>query len=242
MNHRTLAIALLLQALVPLTACHNDSSSFYPLAEGQTKTYELHMDMVLNGSDVSRSLPLVLTTLGPTKIAGPSGNQLDAVPVKTELAGATTLEFIVNDSSGYYTAASQSATDAMPVPRNPPSYQLHTPLAIGTAWDTMTATHLQSPSYPGNIPVTLHNTIAALDDAVTVPAGSFTGCLRVTATGTASKEERLCGGFVQISVQSSDWYCPGIGWVKGLWEEKRINCSTDGKMAAQLTQRGVVAK
>lgn len=63
-------------------------------------------------------------------------------------------------------------------------------------------------------PVQLRYRIEALDDTVVVPAGRFSGCLRVRAVGEAWVPIDRGTGKAPVAVEGLDWYAPGVGLVK----------------------------
>jgi len=68
-------------------------------------------------------------------------------------------------------------------------------------------------------PLFMHYQITATDDNVSVAAGNFSRCVRVTGKG----ETRASGpeiGTVEINVTQTDWYAPGMGLVKSERHEK----------------------
>ena len=79
-------------------------------------------------------------------------------------------------------------------------------------------TGVYTPTFRARIvnPVDLTYRIEATDDEVTVPAGTFSNCLRIRATGSLfpgqTLQENL--GMQSINVDETEWYAPGVGLVK----------------------------
>ncbi|MBI5616433.1 MAG: hypothetical protein HY943_09090 [Gammaproteobacteria bacterium] len=63
-------------------------------------------------------------------------------------------------------------------------------------------------------PVHLTARVAARDESVKVPAGSFAHCVRVDATGETSVRVDRGYGTAPVKVTQQDWYAPGVGLVK----------------------------
>lgn len=63
-------------------------------------------------------------------------------------------------------------------------------------------------------PVRLSAQVAAHDETVKVPAGSFSHCVRVDATGETSVRVDRGNGTAPVKVTQQDWYAPGVGLVK----------------------------
>ena len=62
--------------------------------------------------------------------------------------------------------------------------------------------------------MTLDYTITSLDEAVRVPAGYFSRCLRIDAVGFLDLPRRLMLGIRIIKVEQTQWYAPGVGLIK----------------------------
>jgi hypothetical protein len=61
--------------------------------------------------------------------------------------------------------------------------------------------------------------IEADEETVIVPAGRFEHCLRVHAVGEASREVGLYIGAMEIRVEVTRWYAPGVGLIKAVRRE-----------------------
>ena len=98
------------------------------------------------------------------------------------------------------------------------TYLIKYPLKIGTYWYSKKETSLASPlSY--NKDVVLKNTIEALNDVVTVPAGTFRNCIKIKGEGILETGQ-LFGGPVSIEVEVYTWYAPGFYVIKGIHRER----------------------
>lgn len=126
-----------------------------------------------------------------------------------------------SDASGVYRVASRGALDEKPRPDAPRRYVLRTPLEVGTSWQAPTVPYVLARTYqrPNALrhvmpPLTMTYRIDALDQTVEVPAGAFTGCLRVQGVAEirlyvdSAREWRL------IPMTSLEWYCPDVGLVR----------------------------
>jgi hypothetical protein len=67
-------------------------------------------------------------------------------------------------------------------------------------------------------PITLDYTIEELDESVEVPAGRFTGCIRIKASGKGAVMSRTIG-IDGIVIEQIEWYAPGTGLVKRVRKE-----------------------
>lgn len=86
-----------------------------------------------------------------------------------------------------------------------------------------------------NVSVTLKSTIESVDEVVTVPAGTFKGCVRVKSVGTTKKDVGAFMGIATIIVEHYDWYAPGVGKIKSIVKEKSNHLMVgSGEMTMQL--------
>lgn len=67
---------------------------------------------------------------------------------------------------------------------------------------------------PRRLPVALRYTVTAVDDTVSVPAGTFERCLRVEAHGRATVPVDRANATAEVEVAHTDWYAAGVGLVK----------------------------
>ena len=103
----------------------------------------------------------------------------------------------------------------------PHRYVLQRPYALGTQWQALTTAYaLQRRSeVPKEVrrfhkPFPMTYTIAALDDSVSVPAGSFEHCLRVDGRAKVRLYVDAQFNWRDIELTGREWYCPGVGLVK----------------------------
>ena len=103
------------------------------------------------------------------------------------------------------------------------------PLQVGTEWRSVSRLYLFD--LPKKLDdnwsalsrnLTLDYTITSLDERIDVPAGRFTGCLRIDATGFLDLPRRLMLGIRVIKVEQTQWYAPGTGLVKMTRKEYAI--------------------
>ncbi len=126
-----------------------------------------------------------------------------------------------SDRTGIYRIASRNALDRFAQADEPHRYVLSKPYEPGTSWkNTTTAYVLQRRSeVPKEIrrthkPFPMTYTIAAMDDKVSVPAGSFDRCMRVEGTAAIRLYVDAQFAWRDIPLTTREWYCPGVGLVK----------------------------
>jgi hypothetical protein len=194
----TVAAVAMVLGMIPFLAYAAGDGSYYPLKQGMTWKY---------GSSLGTML---VENLAPQQLAGKT--------VTPQRVGRD-LVFVVDDDTGIYDFAKQSPTDVEPQLLSPPYYQyLQKPIAVGTNWEEKSETQM----FQKKVSLMRRCTIDMVDDVVTVPAGTFKNCVRVTCTGSAlvPVENR---GAAEVTMETYSWYAPGVGRVRWLNKEKSNN-------------------
>jgi hypothetical protein len=195
---KTVSAVAMLVWVTPFLAYGAAGKSYYPLKEGMTWQYQSSLGV------------LTVKNLAPRKLAGKT--------VTPQQVGGD-LMFIVDDDTGIYDFAKQSPGDPEPRLLSAPYYQyVQKPVAVGTTWEDQSETTL----LPKTVSVQRRCTIDMIDDVVTVPAGTFKNCVRVRCAGSAlvPVESR---GVAEVSVETYNWYAPGVGRVRWTTREKSNN-------------------
>jgi hypothetical protein len=120
---------------------------------------------------------------------------------------------MAKDAQGIYKFATQSPKDVSPKILKTPNYIIKYPIKIGTSWEIEARSKLLNDAL-----VMLKATIEAIDDVVTVPAGTFKNCLRIKTEGVIRKEE--LGNEIIVNIEGYRWYAPGVGFIKDIRKEK----------------------
>ena len=78
--------------------------------------------------------------------------------------------------------------------------------------------------------------IEAIDDTVTVPAGTFKNCARAVGVGMMPLFVDAVQGFVNLTLTNREWYCKGVGLVK-VERDEPLNSMlwSGGKITMALT-------
>ena len=95
-------------------------------------------------------------------------------------------------------------------------------LVVGEAWTFTSALHLiesrtfATEDHLGHrpLPVTMHAKITAVDDTVRVPAGRYTGCIKVEASGETTVPTDRGNAIATVKAEQQEWYAPGVGLVR----------------------------
>jgi hypothetical protein len=162
---------------------------YFPLAEKITLEYELVRQKPDGSIEKGR---LFVTNLAPMRLANKT-----VVPRRYDLKMQDGLKqsysiFFHNDQEGILFFGFQTDKEAQPQVASPPYYYLKNPLKVGASWGE------------GDSP---KGKVESLSEAVTVPAGTFTNCLRIKITFPPNKP--LAEGLF--------WYGEKVGIVKSAY-------------------------
>jgi hypothetical protein len=167
-------------AAVLLTGCKSTLKTYYPLKQNATYHFEA------SGGDALVPRFVDVTILPSRDLKGrrvtPRRNTFTGLP--------SNMVFLAEDENGISIVGIQNINSDEPTIFSTPSYVIKTPILLGASWE--------SPSWKA--------TIESVSDDVTVPAGSFSKCVRIKRT-TAT------GG---NTVETTSWYAPEVGTVKDI--------------------------
>lgn len=195
------AIAVLTLALC--LGCHGDLTRYYPLDPGFAWQYRVSLTE-------DHKLTVVRADVVNMQESHLLGRR--TVPQRSDMFGQILIRFLVLDGRGVFEYA-QQVGDGVPISTEPPNYVLRAPVADGTTWSS--SWHTVKEGRRLSVPTV--KTIAAGNETVMVPAGTFAGCLRVRITGKVNVNLR--SGPSTIDVQGDEWYAPDVGFIKGTFRE-----------------------
>lgn len=201
----------LLPALALLAGCGaSPGSGWFPLDEGHRWTYAVKTERENNTVDDET---LELATLGR--------DTLDSGPAWRRRSASGVDYWLRSDDSGIYRVASKTDLQAEPQPDKAPRYVLKAPLATGTEWQASTTAYIleRRQEFPREIrhthaPVTMTYRIEATGEAVDTRAGRFADCLRVAGRATMKLYADPVVGWRDLPLETTEWYCKGVGLVK----------------------------
>lgn len=202
-----------------IAACSRTGSDYFPLDAGRQWEYQLSMT-VLDETERSRFRVRNVAIV----------HHDDRTVTVVEQPG---------NARGYYTQTAEGVVrigtargvDGRVRTDDARHFILRAPLQPGTSWTlTSRLTLIESIFYQAGerirdreVPVTLTYTIDSLEEQVTVPAGTFSHCVKVSAAGSAVTRVNQGANFGHIDVYHTDWYAPGVGLVKS--ERKEVSDS-----------------
>ncbi|MFK8067298.1 MAG: hypothetical protein AB8D52_03555 [Gammaproteobacteria bacterium] len=199
-----------------LSSCSQSDVEYFPLAAGKSWQYRV----VIHDMDLEKKYKQFYINEPPVEI---DGNKV--FPKK------------INDGTQYYFEHSDQGIRRVGAKRKldinttlekKNYFVIKYPLEVGTSWEQESITAVLEVviapfrrHYALHTPVKMKYTIDSLDQKVKVAAGQFENCLKVVGVGTSlSVEAEKTIGTVDVTVESSDWYCPNIGLVKSQRKER----------------------
>jgi len=200
-NLWSLPVVLLMMFVIN---CSKGPDSYYPLKEGRSWEYQVTTGAMFGSTGTQK---LVITNFALRDLGGKK-----VTPRKIDIGGQTSFYFIAEDASGILEYASQPSGTVEPEIKASPTYILKNPIQAGTTWEDKTKTIF------GKVPYTQKNKIESIDETVTVPAGTFKGCIKLRATGSVQKNTGIFG-IAKITIEQYEWFAPDIGMIKSSVKE-----------------------
>ena len=188
--------------LLLLGACDRPAAGYFPVQPGYEWNY-----------DVSRTMP---------PLRGLVTQKIIVRNLRPRVEGGNTYypQIYANGRQYFYTRSAEG------ISRTPPGggsaeRVIGFPLRAGTSWSS--TARLQLFDLPKKLEdgwnglsryMTMDYTVTSLNEAVQVPAGHFSRCLRIDAVGFLDLPERIMLGIRIIKVEQTQWYAPEVGLIK----------------------------
>ena len=199
------ALAILAALLVTVARGDNDPD-YFPLEAGRSWAYEIVMES-FRGHEVQKSF---VTNLG--------SRDLDDQALAARLLHNGQIHYYEHKADGLARVATRKPEAAI-YWEVTPAYLFHSPLVASTSWHQNERTFLLifrlfNADRNAEIPMLMYYRIERMDEVVRVPAGIFEGCMKVTGRGETSIKGAFSEAFIELTVQTVDYFAPGIGLVK----------------------------
>ncbi len=190
----------------------HDSTSYFPLAPGARWTYSVQTDADGAASRQQQTISVL------------DERRYDGKPLfirRSETPGNIGIEYWLRaQPDGIVRIAQRMDLEEFAALDPAPRTVLKLPLAVGASWraPTVPYTVMRKNEYPREVkygrgmPMTY--TVEALDEKLTVPAGSFAHCARVVGRAEMTLFTDPVRGFNKVPVTTTEWYCRGVGLVK----------------------------
>jgi hypothetical protein len=203
-----------LMLILTLGGCSGSSTaepSYFPLNRGWSWTYKVRT--VTNKGSTSSELQV--TNLGSVALT----DQISAVERRNSQGNSY---YFVANSNAVTRVASKNELDSQARidQEDNPRHVMTLPIKLGTQWSLLTRLYLlhkpmdfpQEMKYGRPIPITFE--VEAIDETVTVPAGTFNQCVVITGHRMMKMLTDPVAGFEDIPINQKEWYCPNVGLVK----------------------------
>jgi hypothetical protein len=204
------------------TRARTGLAQYFPLKPGMAWTFRFTGSTGATGE-------LTTTNQAPRQIFG-----FKTVPQQNSGGDKTYTEFYADDGTGIRHVAIDES-EGLQSRLNDHSYVVKMPISVGTSWREIDRT------FDGTV-YDATTRIESINDNVSVPAGTFSGCVRIRSTGFASMSKgtarapskapslRLVAGGEDVGVEDYYWLAPGVGPVKATHQESR----GEGPMAQSI--------
>jgi hypothetical protein len=209
-----LLITLMMCGSVLLPACQQPPDSYYPLTERLRWEYVFSAREDATAHASARTISNQVLTI--TNLPRRQMNGAEVTPQMGDVAGQQWFLFVKGGPLGIAVVAKQPMDGNEPVTLEDPSYLLQYPLRVGTTWDGSADTSLLKDH---QVSLQAKSTIEATDETVTVPAGTFKHCVKVTTTATEATRIPGVFGKVTVDLRTTQWFAAGTGVVKAIQTE-----------------------
>ncbi len=234
---RTLMPMALMALLLGGCGADIPETDYFPLHEGVRWEYKVTEDLTDRRSERNFSIE----NQGPAKLDGRYADE----PVSIRHTSDGTDYYILQDDTGSYRIGRRTLIEYSPryeeeEVRILPNFK---DLDLGRNWSATTRSYaLHSlPSYavedPGGRDIYMLFEIVGLQETVTVPAGTFTNCVKVEGKAKVNLYADPKLGYTDVKLTQTEWYAPGVGLVKLVREEPLdLEIFKGGTISFELTR------
>mgnify|MGYP000409788669 CR=1 FL=1 len=187
-------MVLSLTALM-LLSCGSQSKTYMPTNEGLTLTYNIDGNFE--------------TTMQYFKTRDLEGEKV--IPMKIEQEGMISFLFYQKDKKGLKLYATQLPNAPQPILVGNDKYKYYEPIKAGQTWEQNYTTTLMMAKE--EVPMVYE--IKKEKETITVAAGTFEDCLKISGRGNIQREKGLWGT-ITLQVNIDEWYAPEIGLIKSV--------------------------
>ena len=186
--------------------------SYFPLPVGATWEYDVT-------SDINNIITHDTYVLSVDRTVDTDAGEV--IVRRVEVPGSIGIEYWLRKEKDRIVRIAQriDADEQAKLDRNP-QVILKLPVTVGASWMVPTELFVIAPKLEMGMGTTkmpkvlLTYTVEAIDEALTVQAGTFKSCARVAGIGNFALYVDAVQGFRDIPVVNREWYCKGVGLVK----------------------------
>lgn len=184
-------------------SCSQNENSYFPL----NKNYKWQYDVNLVTEDGTLNQKYIFNNLGEGELNG------EPVYLRQSLDGS--ILYYSKTDEGFYYLGSLNSQTIKPEFNEDKQLLLPEVLSVGAEWKQTTVTKLLKKKRLKVIAeIPLDVKVESLNETISVPAGRFLNCMKVSMSGFEFKNIGNNLGVTMISVEQTNWYAPGIGLVK----------------------------
>lgn len=201
--------------LFSLSACNETDIEYFPLNEGKQWQYKV----TLHDMDVEKKYKQLIVNEAPYQ---EDGKEIFSRKINDEV-----VYLYKPTDQGVRRVGLKRKKDINIVLEKQDFYAIKFPLEVGTSWQQETVTGVLEVviapfrrHYALHTPVQMQYEIVSINEQVKVPAGRFEKCIKVIGVGGRKVEAEKTIGIIDVTIESSDWYCPNVGLVKSQRDEK----------------------
>lgn len=200
-----------------MSACQQQSRQhpYFPLGNGASYHYQSSYKVNLSTSNQR----MIVTNSAPYKLDGKT-------LYPQTFHNGRALYYELSDQGIVQIASSEISQHGEITPHENPLTLLKYPLKVETRWSQVSQPfflqqkvreiNAGQASLSGELvinPLIMEYEITAVDETITVPAGRFENCIKVSGLGQ-TKGSGLEIGAVDITVEQTEWYAPNVGLIK----------------------------
>ena len=193
--------------LMVVAGCHNSNPSYLPLNPGVRSVYRMwgksrdaqKPEVSLDG------LTYAATILPPRTLEG-----RQVIPQMNDVNGHLAFGYMMMQPNGVYTVARQQLDEMAIETLREPSCVLPLPLLRNLTCDVTLTESASGAAFH----LTGTATVEGLEEVVTVPAGTYRHCVKLTSEMSGSA--RVEGLRATLEAHTIEWFAPDVGLVKSI--------------------------
>ncbi|MCG8379699.1 MAG: hypothetical protein MI865_09525 [Proteobacteria bacterium] len=209
MKNKLINPILTFSVIFLLTSCSKNNETYFPLTEG----YKWRYDVTQITRDGLEKQKYFFNNLGKSRLDD------ESVYIRQSIDG-TALYYSISEEGIVYLGNTDNQSIGQKF-KEDRQIVIHNPVSVDTQWQQFTTTRLLKKTGPPQktvlriiAEVPMEVKIESMDAEVTVPAGNFKQCMKISMNGSTFKDAGNYVGLTLVNVKQTSWYAKGIGLVK----------------------------